>query len=177
MRFGMASPQAHLHLGIHMRQPAGSTGMGWRQLLGPHLPTRLSGPIQVSDTSFQKFDQNYFAGAACNGTVTYCSPCSCLWKMSWQVHRCKEDPVVQARFCPGYRGPVRWHITYNLAMLRLISFGMDLHWARCSAAAAAGEKGESATAPAEASLKVNRTCGAIACLLVLSRWQLSTVFL
>ena len=35
----------------------------------------------------------------------------------------------------GDRGPVRWHIVYNLLALRLISFGMDLHWARRDAAA------------------------------------------
>lgn len=33
------------------------------------------------------------------------------------------------------RGMMRWHIMYNLVVLRLISFGMDLHWARQAAAA------------------------------------------
>ena len=32
------------------------------------------------------------------------------------------------------RGMMRWHIMYNLVVLRLISFGMDLHWARRAAA-------------------------------------------
>ena len=32
------------------------------------------------------------------------------------------------------RGMMRWHIMYNLVVLRLISFGMDLHWARQAAA-------------------------------------------
>ena len=31
------------------------------------------------------------------------------------------------------RGMMRWHIMYNLVVLRLISFGMDLHWARRAA--------------------------------------------
>jgi protein-cysteine N-palmitoyltransferase HHAT len=31
------------------------------------------------------------------------------------------------------RGMMRWHIMYNLVVLRLISFGMDLHWARQAA--------------------------------------------
>lgn len=30
---------------------------------------------------------------------------------------------------------MRWHIMYNLVVLRLVSFGMDLHWARRGAAA------------------------------------------
>ena len=34
----------------------------------------------------------------------------------------------------SHRGMVRWHIMYNLVVLRLISFGMDLHWARRAAA-------------------------------------------
>lgn len=28
----------------------------------------------------------------------------------------------------GFKGPVRWHIGYNLTMLRMISFDMDYHW-------------------------------------------------
>ena len=32
------------------------------------------------------------------------------------------------------RGPLRWHISYNLAVLRMISYGMDLHWARVATA-------------------------------------------
>ena len=31
------------------------------------------------------------------------------------------------------RGPLRWHISYNLAVLRMMSYGMDLHWARQAA--------------------------------------------
>jgi protein-cysteine N-palmitoyltransferase HHAT len=27
-------------------------------------------------------------------------------------------------------GPVRWHIGFNMVILRMISWGMDLHWAR-----------------------------------------------
>lgn len=28
----------------------------------------------------------------------------------------------------GFKGPVRWHIGYNLTVLRMISFHMDYHW-------------------------------------------------
>ena len=30
----------------------------------------------------------------------------------------------------GYRGVMRWHICYNLTVLRMLSFGLDLHWSR-----------------------------------------------
>ena len=31
---------------------------------------------------------------------------------------------------------MRWQTSYNLGVLRLISFGMDLHWARAAASVA-----------------------------------------
>lgn len=31
----------------------------------------------------------------------------------------------------GDQGPIRWHICFNLTILRMISFSMDLHWKRC----------------------------------------------
>lgn len=37
--------------------------------------------------------------------------------------------VISLRWAAVYSGPVRWHIAYNLSVLRLISFGMDMHWA------------------------------------------------
>jgi protein-cysteine N-palmitoyltransferase HHAT len=30
----------------------------------------------------------------------------------------------------GFAGPVRWQIGFNLVLLRMISWGMDLHWTR-----------------------------------------------
>ncbi|BBN05317.1 membrane-bound O-acyltransferase GUP1_2 [Marchantia polymorpha subsp. ruderalis] len=30
----------------------------------------------------------------------------------------------------NYRGVMRWHISFNLVMLRLVSFGLDFHWAQ-----------------------------------------------
>jgi hypothetical protein len=36
----------------------------------------------------------------------------------------------QADFLDRLDGPVRWHIGFNMVMLRMISWGMDLHWAR-----------------------------------------------
>lgn len=33
-------------------------------------------------------------------------------------------------FLEAYGGPVRWHIGFNLLMLRMVSWGLDLHWTR-----------------------------------------------
>lgn len=33
-------------------------------------------------------------------------------------------------FLDSYGGPVRWHIGFNLLLLRMVSWGLDLHWTR-----------------------------------------------
>ncbi|EFJ25234.1 hypothetical protein SELMODRAFT_99787 [Selaginella moellendorffii] len=30
-----------------------------------------------------------------------------------------------------HRGAMRWHISFNFVMLRMVSFGLDYHWTRC----------------------------------------------
>ncbi|KAL6751087.1 MBOAT, membrane-bound O-acyltransferase family-domain-containing protein [Haematococcus lacustris] len=45
-------------------------------------------------------------------------------------------------------GPLRWHIHYNLLLLRMLSYGMDLHWAVRSASAPAAAPDTPATAAA-----------------------------
>lgn len=32
------------------------------------------------------------------------------------------------QFLDGFSGPVRWHISFNLLVLRMISWSMDCHW-------------------------------------------------
>ncbi len=44
----------------------------------------------------------------------------------WGIFWCSP----QLAFLDHFRGPLRWHISYNLLMLRMISFAMDWHWAR-----------------------------------------------
>lgn len=51
------------------------------------------------------------------------------------------------------RGPLRWDICFNLCTLRMLSYGMDLHWARCAARTAArGVRGKPSSPPANAAL-------------------------
>ncbi|CAM6106253.1 unnamed protein product [Calypogeia fissa] len=38
----------------------------------------------------------------------------------------------QFAFMDNHRGIMRWHISFNMVMLRMVSFGLDLHWARVS---------------------------------------------
>lgn len=33
-------------------------------------------------------------------------------------------------FLDAYGGPVRWHIGFNLLLLRMVSWGLDMHWTR-----------------------------------------------
>jgi len=57
---------------------------------------------------------------------------------------------------------VRWHVMYNLVVLRLVSFGMDLHWAqRRTAASKTTPPPQQQPRPAvQDSLKVRREgCG------------------
>jgi len=33
-------------------------------------------------------------------------------------------------FLDGYRGTMRWHVSFNMIILRMISFNMDFYWAQ-----------------------------------------------
>ncbi|KAG2447569.1 hypothetical protein HYH02_007492 [Chlamydomonas schloesseri] len=50
-------------------------------------------------------------------------------------------------FLDAHRGMLRWHIHYNLMILRLISFASDLAWARGARRATPGGRGPVHTAP------------------------------
>jgi len=54
--------------------------------------------------------------------------------------------ALAALFGPLARGPLRWHIHYNLLMLRMISYAADLHWAACRRPARGGKAGAGALA-------------------------------
>ncbi|PWN54340.1 hypothetical protein IE53DRAFT_308466 [Violaceomyces palustris] len=64
-------------------------------------------------------------------------------------------------FLDGYQGLLpRWQINYNITMLRLVSFSLDLHWAR---QVAAGSRTNAATTPAgEARVEGSRERTAVA---------------
>lgn len=49
----------------------------------------------------------------------------------------------QFAWLDGHRGPVRWHICFNLTTLRMLSYGLDLHWARRKGPAPPIEQSES----------------------------------
>lgn len=38
----------------------------------------------------------------------------------------------QFAFLDQHRGELRWHISFNMVMLRMLSFGLDYHWAQIS---------------------------------------------
>ena len=66
-----------------------------------------------------------------------------VWR-SWLVRKLLPDyDSLLTRSLPSTRQDAhsgllpRWHVNYNITMLRLISYGMDAHWAaksRCSSA-------------------------------------------
>lgn len=58
-----------------------------------------------------------------------------------------------------HRGLMRWHIMYNLVVLRLISFGMDLHWARRPAAGVKSAQASMQQTTDDPTLKVSRDPG------------------
>ncbi|KAK3256457.1 hypothetical protein CYMTET_34408, partial [Cymbomonas tetramitiformis] len=49
-----------------------------------------------------------------------------------------NDISVGLRFLDSHRGVFRWHICYNMVVLKMISFGMDLHWRRTGQRTSAG---------------------------------------
>lgn len=75
--------------------------------------------------------------------------------MRWHIMQAWSCTTLHTHMCPWLRsGMMRWHIMYNLVVLRLVSFGMDLHWAR-KAAAAASKQQPLQPAADDASLKVH----------------------
>ena len=59
--------------------------------------------------------------------VFKCVPAGRVCKCWRRRHRSAKPPCLCCFVC---RGPLRWHISYNLAVLRMLSYGMDLRWAR-----------------------------------------------
>ena len=58
----------------------------------------------------------------------------------------------------SWAGPVRWQIGFNLVMLRMVSWGLDLHWARLHRRGFALPSASSKGAIMEVALK---PCGAL----------------
>lgn len=74
------------------------------------------------------------------------TPCHCRVLALWTSHMAA---LLAVRLTEGFRGldsgahrgPVRWEICYNMTLLRMLSYSLDLHWRRSRAAVlAASEK-------------------------------------
>lgn len=61
-------------------------------------------------------------------------------------------PSGNLQWLDEYKGPLRWHTSFNLCVLRLISFSMDCHWAKL--AKAPKEEPPSTTKDSQMSMKV-----------------------
>lgn len=90
------------------------------------IPLFLSGCVYL----VARFTAGRPHGPVCIWTASFC--CLLAGQMWGDSSWASFTPLLS--ILDSHRGLVRWQIVFNLLMLRLISFGMDLHWARCAAA-------------------------------------------
>ncbi|KAK9819787.1 hypothetical protein WJX72_002349 [[Myrmecia] bisecta] len=69
------------------------------------------------------------AGRRFGPAAIWTANCLALLLVRWQDGFSFAAVSSRIAFLDSYRGPLRWHIGFNMLSLRMISFAMDLHWA------------------------------------------------
>jgi D-alanyl-lipoteichoic acid acyltransferase DltB (MBOAT superfamily) len=103
-------------------------------------------------------------------SLKLCAGC----RSAWAIWGCNVAAFLAARVTEGlpfalvlgpraawldsHRGALRWHICYNLTVLRMLSYALDLHWARLARAAARGPAAAVAAAAAPRTPRERQRC-------------------